>query len=530
MSLLCALFVGLALRIFAVSTIHAPWGDNGAAVLDVAKNLASGKGYTTNRIWTFYGPPRQFGQPEGNRQPLLPLAEAAVRIIAGPSFRAAQLVPLAFGIIALILFYRLGFRLGGHTAALLGAWFAATDPIQIYFSAQVEDQILFLVFFLALLLWLTTRKGEQLAGNPLVPALLLAALYLTRANGLLMVAAYVGICLLRRSIRHGAAVLGFFVLVCSPWFIRNSLVFGNPLHTDNAYFLFTDQFWEVFSIRSEPPSLSAYVATHSIPQMAERWLKGAYLSIEGFLLGNVFRSEPFARGSLVIPLLLAAYGLCRSRFRVLLQFSGVAFALHFVTVSWHAHGTYRYYIPFYALVLVGAGVGIEHIWTRWCSSLSRLQKAAAIAAGLVLLFFPLIRPLVHTLGRSDKETHREAMEVVEWLSTEAEPGAVIMDFPIIEKYLYLYDLPTVNTPFGSLSDIWQVARDYGATHLVICEDQLELVPSLTTHWRSEEGRVIERTLPAFFTPEFSTQTGKFRLYRFSWENQSLISNSMAQSD
>jgi hypothetical protein len=153
-----------------------------------------------------------------------------------------------------------------------------------------------------------------------------------------------------------------------------------------------------------------------------------------------------------------------------------------------------------------------------------------VATGLLLLFFPLIRPLVHTLGRSDKEIHREAMEVVEWLSTEAAPDAVIMDFPILEKYVYLYDLPTVNTPIGSLTDIWQVARDYRATHLVVCADQLQLIPSLNTHWRSENDRVIEVALPAFLVPLLCTQNEKFRVYRFSWENQSLLSGSVTESD
>jgi hypothetical protein len=162
--------------------------------------------------------------------------------------------------------------------------------------------------------------------------------------------------------------------------------------------------------------------------------------------------------------------------------------------------------------------------------LSRLQKGAAITTGLLILLFPLIRPLMHTLGRSDKEVHVEAMEVVEWLSTEAGPDAVIMDFPIIEKYVYLYDLPTVNTPFGSISDIWKVARDYHATHFVVCRDQLELIPSLTAYWRSETDRPIERRLPAFLSPVLTTQAGMFRLYRFSWENEASISNDVSQSD
>jgi hypothetical protein len=150
--------------------------------------------------------------------------------------------------------------------------------------------------------------------------------------------------------------------------------------------------------------------------------------------------------------------------------------------------------------------------------------------GLVLLLFPLIRPLLHTLGRSDREIHRDAMEVVSWLSTKAEPGTVVMDFPIIEKYVYLYDLPTVNTPVGSLADIWGVAADYGATNLVVCADQLELIPSLNALWGSERGRIVEREVPSFLKLELTTRSGRFRLYRFSWNERSRIAANSQRAD
>ncbi len=511
------LMVGIILRLVMMFQVNAPWGDNGAAVLDVAKNLLSGRGYTTQRIWTFYGPAREFGQPEGNRQPLLPVLETGVRAMAGPSFRAAQSIPLLFGLVAILLSFLLASLLGGPVAGSLAAWFAALDPLQIYFTAQIEDQILFLVFVLSLGVWLASKPHERPGGSPFVPALLLALMYLTRANGLLFLVSYVGLCVWKKELRHVRGVVLLFLLFSSPWLVRNIRAFGNPFHTDNAYFLWNDEFWQVFSVRPTAPNALEYISTHSLWHIIGRWIKGAYLCLEGFFLGNIFKDEPFARGALTIPMLLAAWGFSKSKMSWLLRFFGLALLLHFLSLSWHAHGTHRYFLPFYAFILIGAAVGLKAAWTTWVSPLPKSGKIYVLLFASCVLLFPLIRPLAHTLGRSDKAIHDEAQQVVFWLQEEAGKKTVLMDFPIIEKYLYLYDLPTVMMPYGTLEEIWSVAKAYQATHLVVCPDQVRLIPALGAHWQVCNGELVEAGIPPFLVPVMSSSKGMFRVYAFHWE-------------
>jgi len=514
---LLPLLLGIALRVFMISQLHAPWGDNGAAILDVAKNIVKGRGYSTQRIWTFYGPAEEFGQPEGNRQPLLPLLEAGTRLFIGSSYRSAQLVPFVIGLAVICLMGLIGYHVGGLPGGTLAALFSALDPLHIYFSSQIEDQILFLALFLVLVLWmLKSRDDDTSPGHVFIPGIILAALYLTRTNGFLMLIAYVLISWYRGRIKHALATVGIFIIISIPWFIRNILSFGNPFHTDNAYFLWSDQFSDVFSVRDEAPSFTGYLETHSIFHMTVRWVKGAYLCLEGFFLGNVHRGEPFAAAPLTLPLLLAIPGFKDKRYRTVLLFATVSFGLHFVTLSWHAHGTYRYFLPFYAIILCGAAAGISQLWQKYMYSYSPSIRWLAGSLLVLLLLLPQIRPLWSTLGNSDIETHVDAMEIVEWLKEEAPDSTVVMDFPIIEKYVYDYDLPTMITPHDSISTIWSVAREHGATHLVVCADQIRLVPALGELWRVKDEAVIERTIPKFLRPIMESGNDRFLLYEFDW--------------
>ncbi len=503
-----ALTVGLAFRLAMASALHAPWGDNGATILELARNLTEGKGFTTQRVWTFYGPVKPFGQPEGNRQPLLPLLEAAVRLVAGDSFRAAQAVPLLVGLVVIVLSWRLGARLGGPRAGVLAAWFAALDPPQVYFSAQIEDQILFGALFLGLVLWVVNADASPRSG-PWAPGILLALLYLTRTNGLLIAASYLGVMAWRRRVRHALEACLVALVCVSPWLLRNTKAFGNPFHTDNAYFLWTDGFWPVFSLRDSPPRMLPYLLGHSPLELAARWIKGAYLSLEGFLVGNIFRNEPFARDSLILPLGAALFGF-RRHGRALL-FAFVAFLLHFLTVSWHAHGTYRYYLPFYALINVGAGVGLAEAWERWGSRAR--HKTALVGAGVAVFVLPLVRPMVHTLSQGDGPVHREAMEVVRWIEASTAPDAPLMAFPIVEKYLSLYARPTVMTPYGPPEDVWRVACAYGVDYLVVSAELLRWLPALREYWITDGPVVLERRAVPSLECEMVSSGGMFRVYR-----------------
>lgn len=504
---LLALATGLFLRLLLASRLHAPWGDNGATVLEVARNLREGRGYTTWRVWTFFDQVKAFPHPEGNRQPLLATLVAGAWAVEPLSFRAAQAVPLLGGVAVMVLCLLIARAWGGPWAGCAAAWLVALDPPLVYFSAQVEDQILFTALFLGLLL-----AHLRLPGSPWLPwvaGVHMGLLYLTRTNGLLVALSVCLVWVWRGWRRQALLAALVATVVALPWLVRTAKAFGNPFHTDNSYFLWSETFWDVFALRDTPPSWRTYLASHSLGQVAGRWLKGAYLCAEDFVLGNLFKAEPFARGSMVPFLLLALP--CFRRHAGSLAFVGICLLAHVVSLSWHAHGTFRYFLPFFTVALVGAGCGVVEAW-RWVGGLPPRVRRSVLGTGLALFVLSTARPMVHTF-RSDARVHEEAMEVVDWISRHTADHEPVMAFPVVEKYLYLYRRPTVMIPSGPLAHVWEVACRYGVRYLVASAEAVRWLPALGELWSTSGTRVVACDLPSFLEPVATTSGGMFRVYR-----------------
>jgi 4-amino-4-deoxy-L-arabinose transferase-like glycosyltransferase len=503
--LAAVLLVGACLRGVALRGRLMAWGDNGAAVMDVGRHLADGQGYRTLRVWTYYGDPQPLPRPEGNRQPLLPMLAAGVFTLGLPPYRGVQTVVLLFGLGTVGLGYLLGKRLFGWRGGLVGAGLLAISPVHVWFSSQVEDQMLFHFFFLLLLLLLETARPRWREAGA---GVLCGVAYLSRANGLLLLVALLGLVWWEsRRWRPCLLVLGGFLLVSLPWLVRNTVAFGHPLFTENSYFLWAGRFEQVFAVRETVPTIRTYFAEHSVLQALARMVKGCYLSAEAFLLGNIFRREPFSQPSL-IPFMLLAWLAYRQRPRTSsFRFAVAALVLHFVSVSWHQHGTFRYYLPFYGWIMIAAGQGALDA-VRSEGSFYR-SRAALIA---VLLAFLLIRPLYFVLGHREGRLFAETSEVAGWLRSHTAPGDAVVDFPHVEKLVYEYRRPTLLAPTGSMSDVLDVAHLYGARFLVVEPDLISWRPQFGAHWSVRDGRPVPHSVPDGLRQVYRSTLGRYLIY------------------
>jgi hypothetical protein len=472
------LLAALCLRVAAARQRLMAWGDNGAAVMDVGRHLAAGEGYRTLRVWTYYGEPQSLPRPEGNRQPLLPLLAAGVFRSGIPAFRGVQTVVLLFGMATVVLAYYFAKRLFGWKGGLAGAALIAMSPVHTWFSAQVEDQMLLQFFFLLLLVVLDAAPSRRRA---LIAGAVCGFAYLSRTNGLLVMAALLGVLWWEhRRWPEPVLALAGFVAVSLPWLMRNAWAFGNPLFTENSYFLWSGSFESVFSVRAAPPTPLTYFRENGGWTAAARFVKGAYLSVEAFLLGNIFRREPFSQPSLV-PAIFLAWLAYRRRMTSSTRLVIAALVLHFVSVSWHQHGTFRYYLPFYGWILIGAGEGALRA-ARGHASVSRLRGWAVA----LVLVFPLVRPLTLLLTHREDRLHGETAAVAEWLAGHTAPSEVVLDYPHVEKLVYRYRRPTLLAPTGTMDDVMTVARAYRVRYLVVDPDLLSWRPQFGALWEARD--------------------------------------------
>ena len=100
--------VALVARILAASTVVFPIPEDTAYYFGVARNLVDGQGLVSNALWSFQTPPLEV--PRAAFEVWLPLPSLLAAIpmsIFGPTFRAAQVIPIAAGTLIPILTWRL---------------------------------------------------------------------------------------------------------------------------------------------------------------------------------------------------------------------------------------------------------------------------------------------------------------------------------------------------------------------------------------------------------------------------------------
>ncbi len=194
----------------------------------IASAVASGHGFSS--------PFRLPSGPTAWLGPVYPVLVAAVFKILGIYTPASAFTVMAinsiFSALTCLAIYLVGKELFGSTLGVLAAWLWAVMPYSINFSFWIWETALS-TFLLTLLFWLTLRLARRPRPRAwVVYGLLWGVLALTNASCLsfLPVAAIWLWYRLRPAgefrLRHAAASAFLFVLLISPWIVRNYLVMG----------------------------------------------------------------------------------------------------------------------------------------------------------------------------------------------------------------------------------------------------------------------------------------------------------------
>ncbi len=268
------LFVAaLAARITALSLVRFPLTEGSAYYVEVARNLAGGRGLVLDSIWSYATPPLTLPRPAFELwQPLASFVAAVPMVLLGPTFSSAQLgfailgallAPLAW-LIARDAAKRLELPADRGRNVALGAGLAVALSGPFVMAAAVPDSALpFAVFATAACLVLPA--ATQGRSRAVVALGVLAGLaYLTR-----MEAVFLGVAFLfvgwRMQIgwgslfRRGVAVALIAAAVAVPWWLRNVAVFGTPLPGQIADNLLLTSNAQIFAF-SQRPTLDAFLA------------------------------------------------------------------------------------------------------------------------------------------------------------------------------------------------------------------------------------------------------------------------------
>jgi len=151
------------------------------------------------------------------------------RVVSPPVLQRWQ---VALAAVMILVSAEIGRRCAGNVAAVLAAWLVAVSPHFVYWTAflQTEANYLFGVALVMLLLLRWWQRPEAVRAAS--AALALGLLNLQRVNGLLLGPVFAVAALVRGGRRGAASAATFLLLpllVLLPWFVRNLLVYGEPI-------------------------------------------------------------------------------------------------------------------------------------------------------------------------------------------------------------------------------------------------------------------------------------------------------------
>ncbi len=233
----CLMLFAAALlaRWIAASLLVFPQLDDPAGYIQLARNLASGRGFISDVLWSYWVSFPSVTHPSNEFwMPLASVVMAGSIRLLGDTLFAAQLPGIIAGALLVPLAYGMGRTLwpAQRRWAVLAAALLVPSAALLYQSVSADSSALYtLLATLALFVGAQAIDRERIRWA-VVTGLLCGLSYLTRSHGLVVPAAIGLIALIKLRLRPrllmafiAALALGFFALIV-PWWLRNHAVFG----------------------------------------------------------------------------------------------------------------------------------------------------------------------------------------------------------------------------------------------------------------------------------------------------------------
>lgn len=507
--------IALGARVLALLAVRFPLTEGSAYYVSVARNIASGRGFVIDSLWSYSTPPLELPRAAFELwQPLASILAAAPVRVLGPGFVSAQIGFALFGALLAPLTWlvardaarRVELPPQRVAAVAAGAGVLAGVAGPLLLSTAVPDSTLpFTV--LAVAACVVMPKAARGDTRLLIAlGVLLGLAYLTRMEAAYLGLVFVPLARAARSSNQGGgrqvvgriglvAVVG--ALVALPWSIRNFVTFGSamPGHlADNAFLTRNDQ---IFAY-SNPPSLAGFLAQGPLSIVAN---VGAALWHDAFdvllVPGNVI---------VVTALVTLAFGwrrrspLSRSPLWCLIAYGAIAFLLTSVlfpvATLW---GTFEHAAgPIFVGLIVIAALGGDAFVARVRDSRSWARPNVGMApAALAALTLAMAAVQIGTAGADASATERRMSSVAQVVRQTVQPAPGV---PVLtDRPMWLSDalgVPALVLPDESAASVLDLARRFSATSIVLVNGATNYPNGFT-----RDGGDCFRSVPTTTNPE-----------------------------
>ncbi len=453
-------------------------------------------------FWNYAAAPASLPAPAFAYWQPLPSLIGALGILLFPGmapFDAAQAPYILLGSLLPLIAYAIARRFGGRRHGLLAGFLMIFSGYYVVYWSLPETFTPFaLSASLALLYMASGREGGGRM-RWLVAGLLAGLAHLSRADGLLVPLVGVGLAFafrpgipVRLRLRDVALLLGGYLVVMSPLFIRNLSVFAAPLAPGGINVVFMREYNDLYRYPSSL-SLSYFLSQGAGPIIESR------LSALGSILRVIVGVQTSV---MLLPFVVIAF-IRRARREPFFTAGWFALALFLAMTLVFSfvgpHGAWLHsaaaLMPFVTALAV---LGLEDV-IRWVASRlehwqpDRAHRNFGIAFVVIAFFISLFTFANRLIGLDGSRWGDEVaayQSVGEALAPIAPPGAMLVmtdDPPGFYRVTGYGGIPLVA---GDEIMALQAMRDYGASCLVLWRSVPEEMASLKADGPSSPDLVI----------------------------------------
>lgn len=220
---LCLIFGAVGSAVINETSYYNP---DSAHYLDWARSLAQGDGF------------RLLSHPEPRRYvtnaPLYPVLLAPVAVFLPGSIPAAKTLTLMFGMMVIVVMYRIILRYTYTIVAAVSGVFLVLNPLMIVYATQVLSDVPFASGMLCWF-WLAQRMESGDVRKWVFPLFVIVttACMLLRDVGIVLLVGGVVWLVARKDVQRAMALIGTCLAVYLLWALRNEVVVGSAEHVVN---------------------------------------------------------------------------------------------------------------------------------------------------------------------------------------------------------------------------------------------------------------------------------------------------------
>ena len=448
--------------------------------------LAAGRGFTEPFLWNYLDDPAGLPHPAFSYwMPLTSLLAALGMTLTGHhNWFAARLGFLALSAILPPLTAALSYSLTSRrdlalTAGLL-AVFSGFYALYLPVTDTFGLYMLFGAFF-----FLTVNRKSSIV-NSLLLGLLAGFMHLSRADGVLWMLLALLVVVLQKPIHHSSSITFYvlritscifsYLLIISPWLMRNMAVFGTPLAPGGSRVLWLTRYDQLF----------AYPASQLT--FASWWHSGLteILKVRLWVLSLNLESALAVQGSIfLLPLILIGLWQLRKENRTWLAVLTWGVTLTAMTLVFPFAGARGGFFhsgaalqPFWWAV---APLGLARViaWGARRRGWQEKQALTVFLAGLVVIAALLTAWIVQgrVIGTFNGEQAwgREAAaysQIEEFLVEQGAPDEAVVIVANPPGYYLTSGRPAVAVPDGDAQTVLDVAHRYGGLYLILEQGSL----------------------------------------------------------